>query len=80
MRILLQRIASGLYYEDTGAWTPDSFGAMDFLSSTDALEFCAANKLTGVQIVLKFDEEKREIVLPILPLPPGQNQRPTASL
>ncbi len=41
---------------------------MDFVSSTVALDFCARNKLTEVQIVLKFDGEKFDIVLP--PAPP----------
>ena len=31
--------------------------------SRAALDFCAASKLTGMHIVLKFDEEKYEIVL-----------------
>jgi len=74
MRILLQRRDSSLYFEDIDSWTPDSSAAMDFVSSTAALDYCAANKLEGVQLVLKFDAEKREIVLPaMLPqTPPGQ--------
>jgi len=43
---------------------------MDFVSSTTALEFCAVNKLDTVQVVLKFENEKYEIVLPdALPQP-----------
>jgi hypothetical protein len=79
MRILLQRRDSGLYFEDVDSWTADSSEAMDFVSSTAALDFCTANKLAGVQIVLKFDEEKQEIVLPVIPPPVGQGQRPTES-
>jgi hypothetical protein len=37
---------------------------MDFVSSTKALEFCSVNKLDAVQLVLKFEDEKYEIVLP----------------
>ena len=77
MRILLQRRDSGLYFQDLDLWTPDSAAAMDFVSSPAALDFCAANKLAGVQIILKFDAEKHEIVLPaMLPQAP-QGQRPT---
>jgi len=79
MRILVQQRDSGLYLEDISSWTPDSSAAMDFVNSTAALDFCAANKLEGVQLVLKFDAEKREIVLPaMLPQTPA-DQRPSTS-
>jgi len=80
MRILLQRTDSGLYLEDIDAWTPDSATARDFVSSTAALEFCAATKVTGVQIVLKFDAEHSEIVLPAMLPQAAQSQRPTKSV
>jgi hypothetical protein len=79
MRIQLQRRNSGLYFEDIDSWTPDSAAAMDFVSSTAAMEFCAANKLTGVQIVLKFDAEHSEIVLPAIVPQAAQEQRPSQS-
>jgi hypothetical protein len=53
---------------------------MDFVSSTAALDFCAANKLTGLQIVLKFDEEKHEIVLPTMPPPLSRGQHSARSM
>jgi hypothetical protein len=62
------------------SWTADSSEAMDFVSSTAALDFCAANKLAGVQIVLKFEEEKHEIVLPAIPPPAVQSQQPRNSV
>lgn len=79
MRILLQQRDSGLYFEDIDSWTTDSAEAMNFVSSTAALDFCAANKVAGVQIVLKFDEEKSEIVLPAVPPQVCQPQRPAKS-
>jgi hypothetical protein len=79
MRILLQQRDTGLYLEAADAWTADATEATDFVSSTAALDFCAAHRLTGVQIVLKFDQEKHEIVLPTLPLPATQAPRPSAS-
>ncbi len=39
---------------------------MDFLSSTSAIDFCVANKINGVQLVLKFEEQRYDIVLPVL--------------
>lgn len=66
MRILLQQKQTGLYFKDIDAWISDSSEAMDFLSSTTAIDFCVANKISGVQIVLKFDEQRYDIVLPVL--------------
>jgi hypothetical protein len=80
MRILLQQSDSGLYFEAIGSWTADAAEAMDFVSSTAALDFCATNRLLGVQIVLKFEEEKHEIVLPAVPSPQAlESQRPHKS-
>ena len=39
---------------------------MDFLSSTAAIDFCVTNKLGGVQLVLKFEEHRYDIVLPVV--------------
>jgi len=64
MRILLQQRDTGLYFGDINSWCADASEAMDFVSSTQALEFCSVNKLDEVQVVLKFADEKYEIVLP----------------
>ena len=69
MKILLQQKESGLYFRDIGAWDPDPAQAMDFLSSTSAIDFCVANKINGVQLVLKFEEQRYDIVLPVLTQP-----------
>jgi hypothetical protein len=66
MKILLQQKESGLYFRDIGSWDPDPAQAMDFLSSTSAIDFCVANKINHVQIVLKFEEQRYDIVLPVL--------------
>jgi hypothetical protein len=67
MRIVLQQKETGLYFKDIEAWSRNSAEAMDFLSSTAAIDFCVANKLSGIQLVLKFDEQKYDIVLPVVP-------------
>jgi len=46
------------YFKDIGFLDSESSGAMDFLSSTAAIDFCVTNKLGGVQLVLKFDEHR----------------------
>jgi hypothetical protein len=66
MRILLQQKETLLYFKDIDAWSPGSAEAMDFVSSTAAIDFCVNNKLSGVQLVLKFEEEKYDIVLPVV--------------
>ena len=65
MRILVQQKETGLYFKDVGSWTRKSAEAMEFVSSTTAIDFCALNKLNGIQLVLKFDEQKCDIVLPV---------------
>lgn len=66
MRILLQQKETGLYFKDIDSWTRNSAEAMDFLSSTAAIDFCVTNKLSGVQLVLKFEEHRYDIVLPVV--------------
>jgi hypothetical protein len=66
MRILLQQKDTGLYFKDVGAWIQEPVGAMDFLSSTSAIDFCVINKISDVQLVLKFEEQKCDIVMPML--------------
>lgn len=66
MRILLQQKETGLYFKDVGAWTREPAEAMDFLSSTSAIDFCVMNRISGVQLVLKFEEQRYDIVLPVL--------------
>jgi len=66
MRILLQQKDTGLYFKDVGAWVRNSSEAMDFVNSTAAIDFCVANKLTDTQVVLKFEEQKYDIVLPVV--------------
>jgi len=66
MRILLQQKETGSYLQDIGVWTRDPTLALDFLSSTRAIEFCATHKVLGVQLVLKFEEQHYDIVLPLV--------------
>ena len=69
MKVLLQHKESGLYIKEHGITTGDRTEAMDFLSSTQAIEFCATHKITGMQIVLRFDEQRFDIVLPMVMSP-----------
>lgn len=73
MRILVQRTDSGLYFKDIQSWAVDHTEAMDFVSSTAAIDFCVANQLKDVHLVLKFDEQRYDIVMPVVPLRPSQD-------
>ena len=66
MRILIQQKETGLYFQDVGSWTRNPAEAMDFLSSTSAIDFCVLNKISAVQLVLKFEEQQYDIVLPVV--------------
>ncbi len=76
MRIVLQQKDTGLYFKDIDAWVRASSDAMDFVSSTAAIDFCALNKLNGIQLVLKFEEQKYDIVMPVRPAPEQRRERP----
>jgi len=47
---------------------------MDFLSSTAAIDFCVINKLSDIHLVLKFEEQKYDIVLPVQPMTPARER------
>ena len=65
MKVLLQHTESGDYLKEIGVTTHDAGDAMEFMSSTQAIEFCSANKIVRMQIVLRFDEHHYDIVLPM---------------
>jgi len=76
MRILLQQKETGLYFKDINAWTREPEEARDFLSSTSAIDFCVLNKISDVQLVLKFQEQGYDIVRPLLPEHPARGDEP----
>jgi hypothetical protein len=74
MRVLLQHKETGLYFKDVDSWARTSTEAMEFVNSTAALEFSAANHLDRLQVVLKFDEQHYDIVLPALVAPEASTE------
>lgn len=72
MRVLLQQKNSGLYLKDDGGYTGDALEASDFLSSSQAIDYCVNRKLSGVQLVLKFDEQHYDIVVQMAARRSGQ--------
>jgi hypothetical protein len=80
MRIVLQQKQTGLYFKDVGAWVHTSAEAMDFVSSTAAIDFCTNNRLADVQLVLKFEEQQYDIVLPVRPGMDYAGDRPSEAV
>ena len=80
MKVLLQNKESGLYLKEAGVTTRDTLEAMDFLSSSRAIEFCAIRKINGMQIVLRFDEQHYDIVLPMVMDRSYHHARPTHAI
>ena len=80
MRILLQQKETGLYLKGPDAWVRGSLDATDFVSSAAAIEYCAREKLADVQLVLKFEKEKYDIVLPFQACGPRPALQPGLSL
>jgi len=63
MRVVLQQIATKLYFQGEGKWTVDAGEACNFGSSLKAIDYCLSQKMTGVEVVLKFSEPKYDIRL-----------------
>ena len=75
MRILLQQKNGSLYFKEGGLWTPDATEGREFPSSSKAIEYCMTNHLSGVQVVLKFEEQHYDIVMPLADPPPSRSPR-----
>lgn len=77
MRVLLRQSNTGLYYAGERHWTVDMRSAFDFAEVERAIKTGREEKLTGVEVVLSFEDGRDD---PVLPLPTGQvNHNPTTS-
>jgi hypothetical protein len=70
MKAFLQQVGTGLYFKGVKEWTPDYQEAYDFKTSLSALGYCQRQSIPNAQIVLKFDLDKYDIILPAQPHPP----------
>ncbi|MDB6121305.1 MAG: hypothetical protein JWQ71_298 [Pedosphaera sp.] len=64
MKALLQQVETQLYFKGPEQWTPNPWEAYDFKSSLNARSYCLSHGIPSVQIVLKFEVDKYDIVLP----------------
>jgi hypothetical protein len=65
MKVLLRKTETSLYYVGTNQWTADSSSARDFEQVEDAIQLHRDEQLTGVEVVLSYDDPRCDLVLPI---------------
>jgi hypothetical protein len=73
MKAVLQHSVTGLYFQKRDQWTPDYLKAYDFKSSVTARNYCQSHGISNVQIVLKFDSARYDIVLPVIYPTPAED-------
>jgi hypothetical protein len=65
MRILIQNCKTKQYLTNDRDWTADQSGAAVFGSTTLAMKYSNAHRLTDVQVVLKFPEDRYDVHIPL---------------
>jgi len=67
MKILLQNCATREFLKSLGSWTNDAGEAMEFKSSSEALDFCFLHRpeLGEIQIVMKFSDGQYDMAFPV---------------
>jgi hypothetical protein len=65
MKVLLRKISNSHYYVGTNRWTNDPKQARDFDQVDRAIQFHQDEKLTGVEVVLTYDDPFCDLVLPL---------------
>ncbi len=73
MKVLLQHINTRLFFKEMGAWTDDFTLAKEFANSLNAINFCHTNGLRDVHVLLKFQQQRYDVSLPIM----NKRSRPT---
>ena len=67
MKVLLRNTATRLYYVGNGEWTPDSRQARGFEQVEEAVLCHRAERLTAMEVVLRYDDPQCDLVLPLRP-------------
>ena len=67
MRVLVQNCITRKFLGEDGLWLNNQAEAKVFRAGLEALDFCFANKLDDVQVVMHFDSATHQnIELPLL--------------
>jgi hypothetical protein len=64
MKVLLQNKLTGSFLKELNSWTDDPNEALQFKTSSSALNFSLRHCLSDIQIVLKFKNPRYDILLP----------------
>jgi hypothetical protein len=67
MKIVIQSSTTKEYFVGNGRWTKDVAKAKEFSQTVAALMECTHNNLTEVQIVLRFQDPRYNLSLPVRP-------------
>ena len=65
MKVLVQDLVTAAYFQSPGCWTPEPDEAFIFSDSQAAAQFCFANEIAHVQVVLKFEDDQYDVLLPV---------------
>ena len=77
MKFLVQKKSTEMFLKENGTWTRDPNKGRDFASSIAAVNFCLAEKMQDVFIVLAFKEERLNLKLdPFAVVRAGNSQTP----
>lgn len=76
MRVLIQSTVTFLFLVDGDTATQNPDEARDFKHAAKALKFVKENRLTNVQIILKFPKTSDDVNLAILELLEREQRKP----
>ncbi len=69
MKVLLRDTQTGLLYAGPDQWTADYAEAKDFEETDRAVDMASAAKLSGVEVLMHFENPHFEIPLQIVSAP-----------
>jgi hypothetical protein len=65
MKVLVQRLGTKEFLSRNGVWSADPAEALVFDHSYLALNYCNQHRLSDAQIVLKFEDDRYSLYLPM---------------
>ncbi len=67
MKIILQNSQSKAFFTANNGWNSEIASARQFGTSQELWGFCTANRLKNVQMVVKFEDARFDMVIPFVP-------------
>jgi len=65
MKVFLRNRETGQYCAGSNGWSAKSSMAQDFETINSATQFARTQKLTGMEVVLRYDDPACDLVLPL---------------